>query len=337
MSTAERTTLRRGPTSREGGYTFLEMIITLVIVSLMSLVVERVLSSTHDAERYLAAVRTATERGQKIAYDVTEIVSASRKLYGRDATGLGYLAKLDLTRDPLAPGVRLPLFDEVNPMGPDAVGDPRTGNAILFVREADAAPCVANPATAKIRYIDTYRFVFVYPHVTARTVVNGQGPAWDLVIWRSVPFPSRAQILAITNATEKQNVIKDLYTRYGYDVCWDPNGPVNTTFYGLDVAGNMAATPSAAYTIEEDLDVSERGRLVYADVQLALTDLTSKARTPVFSKDNPATWSPHGFEVKVAGASGSRKVWIHIVVEAQANQNRTAVMESTMIASTRDL
>jgi prepilin-type N-terminal cleavage/methylation domain-containing protein len=336
MSTAERNHQRSGRAAQRG-YTFLEMIITLVIVSLMSLVVERVLSSTQEAERYLAAVRLATERGQKLAYEVTEIVSASRKLYTRDAVGQGYQAKLDLTRDPIAPGVRLPLFDEVNPMGPDTAGDPRTGNSILFVREADAAPCVADPATAKIRYIDTYRFVFVYPHRTTRTVVNGQGPAWDLVIWRSVPFPSRAQILAITNATEKQNVIKDLYTRYGYDVCWDPNGPVDTTFYGLDIAGNMAALPNPNYTIEEDLDVSERGRLVYADVQLAATDAGSKARNAVFSLDNPATWSPHGLEVKIVGASGSRKVWLHIVVEAQASHRRVAVMDSTMIASTRDL
>lgn len=336
MSTAERLPQRSGRAAQRG-YTFLEMVITLVIVSLMSLVVERVLTSTQEAERYLAAVRTATERGQKIAYDVTEIVSASRKLYARDATGLGYQAKLDLTRDPIAPGVRLPLFDEVNPMGPDIAGSPHTGNAILFVREADAAPCVANPATAKIRYIDTYRFVFIYPHRTGRTVVNGQGAAWDMNIWRSVPFPSRAQILAITNATEKQNVIKDLYTRYGYDVCWDPNGPVNTTFYGLDIAGNMAAAANATYTIEEDLDVSERGRLVYADVQLAATDPTSKTRSAVFTLDPPASWSPHGFEVKIVGASGSRKVWIHIVVEAQASHGRVAVMDSTMIASTRDL
>jgi prepilin-type N-terminal cleavage/methylation domain-containing protein len=336
MSTAE-TTPRARRLAREAGLTLIEMSITMVIVAMMSLVVERVLSSTQEAERYLAAVRTATERGQKITYDVTDIVSASRKLYGRDATGLGYLAKLDLTRDPLAPGVRLPKFDEVNPMGPDTAGDPRTGNGLLFVREADAAPCVANPLTAKIRYIDTYRFIFVYPHRSSRTVVNGQGQAWDLCIWRSVPFPSRAQILAITSATEKQNVIKDLYSRYGYDTCWDPNGTVSTTFYGLDVAGNMAAAPTANFTIEEDLDVSERGRLVYADVQLAATDVGSKARSPVFSLDPPATWNPHGFEVKIVGASGSRKVWIHIVVEAQASQGRVAVMESTMIASTRDL
>lgn len=77
MSTAERRLARR-PLRRQGGYTFLEMSITMVIVALMSLVVERVLSSTQDAEKYLGAVRLTTERGQRIAYDVREIVSASR-------------------------------------------------------------------------------------------------------------------------------------------------------------------------------------------------------------------------------------------------------------------
>lgn len=336
MSTAERRLARR-PLRRQGGYTFLEMSITMVIVALMSLVVERVLSSTQDAEKYLGAVRLTTERGQRIAYDVREIVSASRKLYGRDAVGLAYLAALDRTRDPAAPGARLPLFDEVNPLGPDTAGDPRTGNLLLFVREGDAAPCVALPATGKTRYIDTYRFVCVYPRVTGRTVVNGTGPAWDLVIWRSIPYPSRAQILAIADATERTNVVKDLYSRFGYDLAWDPNGTVSTTFYGMDVTGTMAGTPTAGVVIEEDPDVSERGRLVYANVQLAATDAASKARSPVFVKDLPAVWTPHGFEVKVVGASGSRKVWMHIVVEAQAGHGRTAVMESTMIASAKDL
>lgn len=299
--------------------------------------VERVLSSTQEAEKYLAAVRTATERGQKIAYDVREIVSSSRKLFGNDATGNAYLAKLDLTRDPKAPAVRLPTFDEVNPLGPDAAGAPKTGNCLLFVREADAAPCVADPVTKKTRFIDTYRFVAVYPHVSNRRVVNGQGLAWDLVIWRSVPFPSKTQIAAITSATEKANVVKDLYKRFGYGYAWDPNATATTSFFGLDSLGNMAGSATAGLTIAEDANLSERGRLVYADVQLAATTTQSKARAPVFTVEPTTTWSPHGFEVKVVGASGSRKVWIHIVVEVQAGAGRVAVMDSTMIASTKDL
>lgn len=336
MSTAERRSAPRRAV-RSAGYTFLEMSITLVIVAMMSLVVERVLSSTQDAERYMAAVRLTTERGQRIAYDVREVVSSSRKLYGNDAVGQGYRAALDLSRDPVAPGVRLPTFDEVSPLGPDTAGDPRTGNCVLFVREADPAPCVALPATGKARFIDTYRFVFIYPRVSGRQIVTGQGLGWDLVLWRSEAFPSRTQILGITDLTERRNVVKDLYSRFGYRHAWDPSGTVANGFYGLDVLGNLATVPAAGMTIDEDPDVSERGRLVYADVQLAGTGSGTRARRPVFTADDPGTWSPHGFEVKVVGASGSRKVWMHIVVESQAGQDRTAVMESTMIASTKDL
>lgn len=337
MSTAESAPVRLRRRSAAGGYTFLEMSIVLVIVALMSLVVERVLSSTQDAERYLGAVRLATERGQKIAYDVREIVSSSRKLFGNDTVGKGYLDALDLTRDPKAAGVRLPTFDESSPLGPDEVGDPRVGNVLLFVREADAAPCVANPTTKKTRYVDTYRFVAVYPRVSTRKVVAGQPLSWDLVVWRSVPYPNRAQILAISDLVERRNVVKDLYSRFGYDRIWDPAGAANASFYGIDLLGNVGATPVASPVIEEDPDVSERGRLVYADVQLASTDPGSRARSAVFAQDDPATWSPHGFEVKVVGASGARKVWIHIVVEAQAGAGRVAVMDSTVIASTKDL
>ena len=79
MSTAEPRLARR-PLRRQGGYTFLEMSITMVIVALMSLVVERRAVLHPGRREYLGAVRLTTERGQRIAYDVREIVSASRKL-----------------------------------------------------------------------------------------------------------------------------------------------------------------------------------------------------------------------------------------------------------------
>jgi prepilin-type N-terminal cleavage/methylation domain-containing protein len=336
MSIADRTSAR-ARRRRSRGYTFLEMVISIAIVALMSLVVERVLTSTQDAEKYLNAVRNATERGQKMAYELREIVSASRKLYGNDVVGLGYRNALQLTRDPIVATARLPRFDEVNPMGPDQANDPHTGNVLLFVREADAAPAIATPATKKVRYIDTYRFVCVYPHITTRMVITGQPGARDLVIWRSVPFPSYGQIMTISDATERQNVVKDLYNRFGYDFAWDPNGTADTSFYGMDNLGNIAGSPTAGLVIEEDLNVSQRGRLVYANVQLARTDAASHARRSIFTVDPPANWVPDGFEVKIAGASGSRKVWIHLVVEVQAAAGRVAVQDCTVIASTKDL
>ncbi|MFV1958725.1 MAG: type II secretion system protein J [Planctomycetota bacterium] len=334
MSTGDRP--RRG--RRQAGFTFLEVTVAMALLSLMALVIERTLTTTNAAERYLAAVRRATERGQKISYEIFDAVSSSRKLFQGDATGDGYLGALDLSRDPILSSARLPLFDEISDLGPDQVGDPRTGSVLLFVRESDPAPCVADATTGKVRYIDTYRFICVYPRQTNRRIVTGETPmALDLVVWRSIPYPSYAQIMAVEDPTERGSVVGDLYDRFGHDVAWDPNAAVDQAFHALDNLGTVSSVADPSPTIQEDPESSSRGRLVYANVQLARTVSSSYQRKGVFTLDDPSTWVPDGFEVKMTGASGSRKIWIHLVVECQATRGSTAVHANTMIASTRDL
>jgi hypothetical protein len=83
--------------------------------------------------------------------------------------------------------------------------------------------------------------------------------------------------------------------------------------------------------------MAERGKLVYANAQLARTDPSSHPRRSIFTVDPPTTWAPDGLEVKIVGTSGARKVWVHFVIEAQAAKGRVATHESTVIASTKDL
>lgn len=337
MSTADRSQCRRTQRRRtQDGYSLIEMVMVLAILALMSLVVERTLAAAHDSERWLGAVRKVTERGQKVAYHLREIVSASRKVFSNDATGQGYLDALDLTRDPRIVSSRLPVIDEIGGLGPDAAGEPRTGNVLLFVREADAAPAIADPATKTVRFIDTYRFVVVYPRLSDTYVVTGlnQQKAWDLVIWRSEPYPSFGQIQEIADPTQRQNVITDLYNRFGYDYAWDSNEDADNSFFAMDALGSISGTATPGLTIEEDVAVSERGRLAYANVQLAATDNARYDRRAIFTTD---AWAPHGFEVKIVGASGSRKVWMNLVVETQATRDQLATQPCTVIASTRDL
>ena len=83
--------------------------------------------------------------------------------------------------------------------------------------------------------------------------------------------------------------------------------------------------------------VSERGRFVYRNMQLARTDLASYPRRPVLTADAPEDWAPNGFEVKIVGPSGARKVWLNLVIESQSARGLVAVHRSTLIASARDL
>jgi len=326
-----------GRSHLQRGLTFVEVTVALSILALLALAVERTLTTATNSERYLTAIRRATERGQQVCYEVFRTVSASRKLFQDDVIGQGYLNALDLSRLPLASDSRLPLIDDRGELGPDAIGSPMTGNVLLFVEESDALPCVSDGAMGKIRYIDTYRFVCVYRNETDTSLVAGAADAHDLVVWRSVAYPNRAQLLAIEDADELRDVVVDLHDRYDHDTAWDPGAPIGAAFYPLTALGILSSTALTVPNVEEEVDLSTFGRLVLARVQLAATDPDSPTRKGVFSADDPLIWAPDGFEIKIAGASGSRRVWIHLVVESPAGAGRLAVHPSTMIASARDL
>jgi prepilin-type N-terminal cleavage/methylation domain-containing protein len=325
----------------QAGFTALEISIALAVLAIISLAIERTITVTRDAERDLKGTRVVLERGQRLGYEIRRVVSASRKLFQNDAAGQSYIEALDLDgiSEPI-PTTRLPVFDEANGLGPDAVGDPRTGNALLFVSEADPAPAVADPATGKLRYIDAYRFVFVYITETNRYLVEEtpRRKSRDLIVWRSIAYPSHMQIESISSPTERANVVQDLCARFGYEFAWDPaGGSADGSFHALSPSGAVEATPSPEFLIERDVHLIERGKLVYANLQLARTDASSYPRRSLLTMDDPATWVPDGFEVKIAGTSGSRKVWMHLVIETQSSKGRLASHVSTMIANTKDL
>ena len=285
----------------------------------------------------MRAIRNTADDGPQVCYLLRDLVTRSRKLFGNDSIGQGYFTKLDLTRDPILPGSRLPLFDEVNPLGPDDVGDPHTGNVLLFVREGDPAPCVSLPATKKTRLIDTYRFVCVYLSQSSRKLVQGQPNALDLVVWKSVAYPNYGQVNQITDATEKKNVVKDLYQRFNYSLLWDPGAPIGSAFHGIDSAGNVGATPTVLTNVPEDTASSGRGQLVNRGIAVARTDSTSRPRASIMTTDLAATWVPNGFEVKIVGTSGARKVWMRLSIEKQAKPGVVPAQMTTVIANTRDL
>ena len=329
MSTGERAPSR--------GFTFLEVTIVMALLAMLGLIVERTLTSSHENERYLDAARRVTKCGQDLTHELYTGVGASRRLLHADAEGRAYLDALDLSRFLRTASSRLPVLDETGALEPDREGEPLTGNVLLFVDETDAAACVAEPAAGRLCSIDLYRFVCVYPTQTLRRLVPQSEEALDLVHWRSVPFASRPQILAIQDADERRAVVRDLVERYGTNIAWDPDGGVDAAFYALDGSGLLADVPESAFVVEADPDASSWGRLVNRGVQLARTQLDEVARRPLFAAEDPSVWAPDGFEVKLVGRSGSRKVWLHLVVAAPTTRGRSTSQANTVIVSVRDL
>ncbi len=325
-------------TRAQAGFTMLELTITMVILTAITLLVERTLSITHDTDRHLDARQAAQSQGREVAFEIHRGVASSRRIFARGAMGNAYAASLDLTRAPPLSSVRLPLPDEAGTLAPDVLGDPRTGNALLFVREAEPVGCPTDAANGPSRLIDVYRFVCWYPRPTDRRLVPEDAKsALDLVVWRSIGYPSYRQLMAIEDVDERRRVVQHLYGELGHRHAWDPNESVDHAFHALDLVGTIATFPTTTFRIREDVDRSEGGRLVYAGVQLARTDPTSAVKRAVLTTDDPSSWVPDGFEVKVAGPSGYRQVWIHVTVEAPAGRGRTAAYATTLVASARDL
>ena len=325
-----------GDVRRMRGFTFPEVAVVIALTTFLALVIERTITSTHANGRFLEATRRVTERGQSTTYLLHQAVSASRRLFQDDAVGRAYLEALALDPDPRTTSSRLPLLDELGQLGPDEEDAPHVGNVLLFVEEADPAPCVVSLG-GDVRYIDVYRFVCIYPTETARRLFGSAPTALDLVVWRSVPFPSLTQIRAIEDENERRRALLDLSGRFGYDVAWDPDAAPDAAFFPIDPLGNLSLTPDPQPEIPVDPDVREGGVLVIRDVQLARTSTVSFTRRAVFSAEDPSVWAPDGFEVKVAGPSGSRKVWIHLVLESPATKDQAAVHENTVIVGVRDL
>jgi len=322
----------------ERGYTLIEISVVLILLTSMSLIVERTLTSTNRADAYMGAMRRAKERSESASFRVYEAVSASRRLFENDTEGAGYLSALDLSRFSVAAGARLPSIDELHPLGPDRAGDPRTGNILLFVREVDPISACADVTQFPQRLIDVYHFVCCYPHQTSRNLITDNLlHAKDLVIWYSIPFPSYKQISAISDPLEKQKILQILRETYGFDHLWDVCCPVDQAFFRINEAGVLSASPEVDFVIPEHPGISEGGLLEHYDAQLAPTDPSRRLRSGIFTTETATSWVPDGFEVKITGPSGHRKVWLHTVVETQALRGETAVHASTLIASVRDL
>lgn len=329
---------RRRARAAVGGFTMFEVVVTTGILTIMVVIVQATIDGASRAERRLRATRIATERGERMTYELLGAVNGSRVLL-TGSVGDDYLDALQFGGRPLLTGARLPRIDELNPLEPDVAGDPHTGNVLLFASESDAVEVVADAATGSTRYIDLYRIVCVYPTQTTRKLLPDPPvqPARDLVVWRSVLYANHTQLLAIDDDDERRSVVADLVNRHGCDHAWDVGAAFDSAFFAMDALGTINSSASSSLTLDEDPDASQGGRLLYADVQLARSQAGDYHRRARLSTDDPANWSPDGFEVKITGLSGSRKVWMHLVVESPGGRGIVGVQSNTVIAHPRDL
>ncbi len=87
MSIVDATGNRPRRRRLERGYTMLELTITMVVIVMMALVIERTLASTRESDIYFSAISRAKERCERAMYEVYATAGSSRRIFECDEVG----------------------------------------------------------------------------------------------------------------------------------------------------------------------------------------------------------------------------------------------------------
>ncbi len=316
-------------TRAESGMTLVEVMITLTVLAILMGVIARSQLTVSQANSTMAAANKVSLQTQEAVSHVHADISMARKMYEDDVLGRSYLARIQVVNISglgvlaIAPTSRLPTIEPLGEFNADAVASPRTGNCIFMAEEM--APHDTLASDGKTYRINIFRLVgyFVMRHGTPAALNLSR---FDLVRWESEAFADYTTLTAIGSVAARQEVVADLLATAKIDYAWDPIKNADQAFYVLST--DVSPTPDGTITIPASQHSSaredRRPKVYFRPYVAALASnntLIGENAIPKFAVKIDATVDPagvgfpHGFEVKIIGPSGARKVLVRLVAE----------------------
>lgn len=318
---------------KQRGFSLIEMTVTLAIVSVLMIAVYAMIEQTIRATLFNESHSDLAVLSQKAVNSVQGELLQTRMVFQEDALGSSYRGALQLsTRYPVAPDSLLPVFDTATVVNPDT-NTRFTGNSLLIVRQLEPLSITYdhdnNGSTPEIEFLaDLYRFEYIYLSQSSTPNFAGSGRSLDLVLSSSIDYADYFQLSAM-GSTAIRSIATKLIAR-GYTRAWDPGQPLTSSFYALSGAtdGTFDAALSnpvpridlaRAKTLMPGLRGGHIGGKMVYSVAFNPTSPASPypLRIPirVFAVADPNLPNfPSGFEVKVAGPSGSRQLMTRVVL-----------------------
>ncbi len=315
------------------GFSLIEMTVTLAIVSVLMIAVYAMIEQTIKATLFNESHSDLTVLSQKAVNGVQGELLQTRMLFQEDTMGSEYRGALQLsTRYPVASDSLLPVFDTSTVVNPDTTTR-YTGNSLLIVRQLEPLSITYdhdnNGTTPEIEFLaDLYRFEYIYLSQSNAPNFAGSGKSLDLVQSSSIDYADYFQLSAM--GTQAIKTISAKLIARGLTRAWDPGQPLTSSFYALSGATDGtfdAAISNPAQRIDlaraKTLMPGLRGGHIGGKMVYSVAfNPTSPAqpyplRIPirVFALADVAKPNfPSGFEVKVAGPSGSRQVMTRVVL-----------------------
>jgi type II secretory pathway pseudopilin PulG len=306
------------------GLTLIEVMITLTVLGFLLLVVARSQVTVSDANSALHGVNRIALETQTAVANIHKDISTARKLFQDDVQGRSYLAALGTMDLPAILSTRLPVIGPLAEFSKDDPATPLTGNCLLMAEEMTPNDTVVDVAGVPTTYrVNIIRLVAYYLTRYDRPLAPGLS-RFDLVRWESQAFVDHTTLTAITNATTRQAVVANLTDNARIYYSWDILKNANLAFFEL--GNDVAATAENPFSIPAS-PLNERApKGLFANARASISSnntSTGEAQIPKFavaldpSVDINGIGFPHGFEVKIVGPSGARKVLVRVVADIQ--------------------
>jgi hypothetical protein len=330
----------RGARGRESGLSLVEVLVAIGILSFLLLVVLQASMTVGDSSSAVESYNTVLVETQKVTAQLHEDVATARKLYEDDALGQTYLKFIDYGGLPLLSSSLLPLIEPLGEFHQDVVGDRRTGNVLLLVGEMSPFDFTA-PSNGKDYRVSVFRLIAYYVADGGSPVAQGLS-AFDLVRWESEAFADFTTLSSITDATARQEVVGGLVSNARINWAWDPTQTVDAAFFELTTDISPSPEPTFIIPPSNMNNRLPKGWYRFRNAAIAPNNSVTmtEAAVPKFAQKVPAAGPnpgfPHGFEVKVVGPSGARKIKVRVVAERMM-RNRIMRSASETIATMRDI
>lgn len=319
----------------ERGFSVIEMVIVLAVVSGLMLIVYSMLDETVHATMFNESHNDLTVATQRAVNALQTEVVQSRTVYEENTVGAGYRTALAPAPASVWTTTRLPILQSDPLLAPDTgTGTSRfTGNSLLVARQLAPLSVLynddGNAATPDVELlVDRYRFDYFYLARDTSKSFSGSGFVLDLKEASSDEYVDYFELNSLGSVKLRRAIPR--VQAAGFARAWNPGQPIASAFYDLAGAADGtfdAAISAPSITVAKTVSLLPElrqpqisGRMSYS---VAFTPSAPAApfpiKTPIASYAQPdpsLPGFPAGFEVKIVGPQGTRKVMTRLLMMA---------------------
>jgi len=340
----------------ERGMSLVELLVVMAVVSGLLIIVYSMIEEAMKASMFGESHNDMIIMTQRVVNRLQSEVLQSRVAFQEDATGSAYRAAMQIPAAPLKwPDTLLPVFQTTDATLDPDVGngtDRFAGNSLLIVRQLAPLSIMydddGNANTPDVEFLaDHYRFEYEYMVMNPARSFSGNGFYLDLMESRSSEYADYFQLAGLTAAQMKAIVPK--IQAAGISRAWDPGQPVDTAFYDLAPA---AAGAFGAAIVKPKIDIAStttllpdmRGGRISGRIEYSIAFIPAAPAKPYplmqpvafYAKADPTIPKfPAGFEVKIAGPAGHRKVGMRLMMMSNYRAGKYESQQGFVTASAR--